>query len=407
VALTVVVHCVLPGTLWFGCATHTNSKPSAARASVAGPVHAVHGNRPETTAPFSSAVAQPSPLLAPSAQLTEIPRWYRSLDRLSTYRFQSQTVPAGYRPLPEQSHSRAFPGAKFSEIWGYEIGTNYLPDCTMLASDGTLCPNVIFPGKALDADQVKLMMSIAQHPVNVIDVSTSFDSSGRAVRHARSRGRTRCGDDPTAMFVFYDASHKPVGVVGVDRDCSEWSLWPAPKDAWVGFALTEDNEQRILNQLCVGLDLWTCSAGTEQRTRGGASWPKTDAERTAAKRALLPLLLREWPSVDESKSLASTSRSEREQLCAWYDRSAAIAASLFNRVGGWLFNGLSLEDEQGHALRLQPFDECIDSFPACSGTVGTARACIERHLEHFWNRDEACHLDCVWGIRPLGIPSEP
>jgi hypothetical protein len=127
--------------------------------------------------------------------------------------------------------------------------------------------------------------------------------------------------------------------------------------------------------------------------------PKTEAEWAAAERALLPLLLREWPPVDTTKPLAKASEFEREQVCAWYVRSATVAVSLFNQRSSWSFSGLQLEDEQAHAIRLLALDECVKQFPSCDGSIGAARRCITRHLEHFWNREETCQADCVWGIK--------
>jgi hypothetical protein len=399
-----VLHAVIAGTLSvgsIGCAASTR-KSSPAR----GAATAYQARSKGTTVPEQGHVERrsnevPPAWQTPSAAITEIPRWYRVMDPLNTFRFHPQPAVPGYRPLPQRSRSPFFPNADFSEIWGYEIGASYPLNCNLLARDGSLCPNVVYPGRRLDEAQSKQLVSIARHPTNEIGKITWPDGS----QHPAVRPLSRCGDEPVAMFVFYDQHHSPVGVVGVDEDCGQWSFLPAPKDAWVGFATTQDNEQRILRQLCLGLDLLTCAPKTSS---GSSSEPRpnTDA-RMAIQRALLPLLLREWPGVDESKSVADASQYEREQLCAWYSRSATITASLFNRIGSWLFSGLSLDDEQGHSLRLQSHEECVENFPVCRGTVGAARACITRQLEHFWDRNDTCHLDCVWGIKALGIPDAP
>lgn len=394
----------LVGVLCLGviaCVAPSSSGASGARASVARRARSPGRDVPEHAAHSPSPDERVSPL--PPVELVEVPKWYRAIDPLSTYHFHPQVPPPGYRPLPDRIRGPFFPGSEFSEIWGYEVSATYAPNCSMLARNGTLCPNVVHPGKRLDEAQTKQLMSIAHQPLDEVE---RRDDTGQVTRFARSRVKTRCGDEPVAMFVFYDTRLRPVGVVGLDEDCSEWSLWPAPKDAWPGFALTQPSEQRTLSQLCIELDLHTC-APSGQGSLGSDARPKMDAERKALQQALLPLLLREWPAVDENKLVTEATPFEREQLCAWYARSAAIANSLFSRVGSWSFSGVSVEDEQGRTLRLQPSDECIENFPSCSGTIAAGRACIMRHLEKFWDRNETCHLDCVWGIKAFGIPAEP
>lgn len=369
--------------------------PVVSRSVTAAPVH-VNTNR----SPKAGGQSLPDTRLSAVAtvQFTEIPRWYRIFDPLSSYLLHAQTAPRGYRPLPEQTRSPLFPPKAFSEVWGYEIGATrgFAPHCDMLARDGTLCANVMYPGKQLDEAQTSQLMSVAHHPLYIIESVVSPDGGG----HAISRARTRCGSEPVAMFVFYDKQHSPVGVVSVSPECSEWSLWPAPKDAWVGFAATQPDEQRVLSQLCVGLDLGSC-APTGEGSSLPDSWPKTDAERAATRRALLPLLLREWPELDEAKPLANTSIVERQRACAWFARSAAVAFRLVLPSSSWSWgnDGAGVVDDDGRALQLEGFDECVKEFPTCSGTVGAARACITRHLEHFWDRDETCHTECVWGIK--------
>jgi len=377
-----------------GCSHHATVSLPAARS--AGNAHI--GPRvlelPQGDAYISNETAKVTPSKA--VQFTEIPRWYRTLDPLSTYYFHPEAPPQGYRPLPERIRSEYFPGKEVSEIWGFEIGarTELAPHCDLLARNGTPCGNVIYPGKRLDDAQTAQLMSIARHPLDAYEVVKAPNGAGHSLR----RARMRCGDEPTAMFVFYNSRHRPVGVVGVDEACSQWSLWPAPRDGWVGFAVSLENEQQALVQLCRGLDLQTCTP------KEGAYSGLSDEERQTAivqeQRALLPLLLREWPPVDESKPLAQVSQFEREQLCAWYTRSAALAVSMFGRYPTWSFSGAGYEDDAAHkTLRLEAFEDCVKNFPQCPGTVGNARACITRHFEHFWDREETSHRDCVWGIK--------
>ena len=335
--------------------------------------------------------SQPTP-----ARLTEIPKWYRVLDPLSTYYFHPEQAPKGYRPLPERIRSPFFPGREFSEIWGFDIGQRFelAANCEMLAHNGTPCGNVLYPGRRLDDAQTSQLMSIARHPLDEYEVVKQPNGGGHSLR----RARMRCGDEPVAMFVFYDASHRPVGVVGVDEECSQWNLWPAPKDGWDGLAATLEIERRILRQLCLGLDLQRCMP--QENPYFGLSAKERDATITVERRALLPLLLREWPPVDETKTLANVSNFERERLCAWYERSAALAVSLFSIDRSWSFSGASYEDEEAHkAIQLEGLEDCVKNFPRCSSTVGNARACITQHLEHFWDRYEACHEDCTFGIK--------
>jgi len=388
-----VAVCILSAAI-VGCGTHgIVSRPAPRSAGTADassmglelPKRKVDLANVPTTLPPSSAVL-----------FTEIPRWYRTLDPLSTYYFHPEAPPKGYRPLPERIRSEDFPGKEVAEIWGFEIGARIelAPRCDLLARDGKPCANVVYPGKRLDSGQAVQLMSIARYPLDAYEVVKGPNGAG----HSYRRARMRCGDNPTAMFVFYDSRQRPIGVVGVDAACSQWSLWPAPRDGWIGLAVSLKHEQQVLVQLCRGLDLQTC-APTEK-----AYGELSDEERTAAivreQRALLPLLLRQWPQVDETKALANVSRCEREQLCAWYTRSATIAASLFDLHPTWSFSGVGYEDEEAHkTLRLEGFEDCVKDFPRCPVTVGDARACITRLLEHFWDRNETCHSDCIWGIK--------
>lgn len=377
-----------------GCSARAIGSSPASRPAGAEDAGSTGRELPEHAGKPSNAVATVAPSSA--VQFTEIPRWYRRLDPLSTYHFHPEAPPKGFRPLPERIQSKDFPGKEVAEIWGFEMGarTELAPDCELLARNGLPCGNVVYPGKRLDSDQKAQLMAIVRHPLDAYQVEKGPNGSGHSLR----RGRMRCGDEPTAMFVFYDSHRRPVGVVAVDDTCSQWSLLPAPRDGWVGFAASLEPEQQVLVQLCRGLDLQTC-ASTE-KVYAGLSDEDRKAAIVSEQRALLPLLLREWLPVDETKPLALVSQVEREQLCAWYARSAALAASLFGRYPAWSFSGVTYEDEEAHkVLRLEGLGDCVKNFPRCPGTVGNARACITRHLEHFWDRNEACHRDCVWGLK--------
>jgi hypothetical protein len=277
-----------------GCGAHAIVSLPAPRSAGTADADSMGLELPKRTVQLSNVPTTVPPSTA--VQFTEIPRWYRTLDPLSTYYFHPQAPPKGYRPLPERIRSEYFPGKEVAEIWGFEIGTRteLAPHCALLARNGTPCANVIFPGKRLDSGQMAQLMSIARHPLDAYEVVKESNGAG----HTYRRARLRCGDEPTAMFVFYDSRQRPVGVVGVDEACSQWSLWPAPRDGWVGFAASLKNEQQILVQLCGGLDLQTC-APTEN-AYGAASDEERKAAIASEQRALLPLLLREWPPVDET-----------------------------------------------------------------------------------------------------------
>ena len=387
-----VAVCILSVVI-VGCGSHAFVSIPAPHSAGTG-VDSIGIESTKSTVQLSNVTATVPPFTA--VQFTEVPRWYRTLDPLSTYYFHPEAPPKGYRVLPERIRSEFFPGQEVAEIWAFEIGarTELAPHCDLLARNGAPCAHVIFPGKRLDSSQTVQLMSIVRHPLDAYEVVKEPNGTGHSFR----RARMRCGDDPTAMFVFYDSHQRPVGVVGVDAACSQWSLWPAPRDGWVGFAASLANEQQVLVQLCRGLDLQTC-APTE-KAYGGLSDEERKAAVVSEQRALLPLLLREWPPVDETKTLDCVSQFEREQLCAWYTRSATIAVSLFGRYPTWSFSGVGYEDEDAHkTLRLEGFEDCVKDFPRCPVTVNDARACITRHLEHFWDRNETCHRECVWGIK--------
>ena len=180
--------------------------------------------------------------------LTEIPKWYRSIDPMNSYLLHPQVAPKGFRPLKARIRSRLFPGQPYSEIWGYEIAIDssiqMQPGCEQLARDGTLCPNVVYPGRQLDAAQTKQLLSIAEHPVDSVETVANPDGSGHTLR----RARLRCGE-PVAMFVFVDASRRPVGIVSVDEGCVQWSFQPAPKDAWEGLAVVTETEYEGLRAM--------------------------------------------------------------------------------------------------------------------------------------------------------------
>jgi hypothetical protein len=332
-------------------------------------------------------------------ELSEIPKWYRVLDPLSSYYFHPQVAPKGFHKIPARSAGPFFPGRQYSEIWGYELGTGYLTQtpCDQFAPDGTVCPNVVYPGKQLNENQAVRLMSIAHRPTNVVEKVVSPDGSG----HTTMRARLACGD-PVAMFVFVDAGHRPVGIVSVDEECAQWSFVPAPKDAWEGLACTNENEQRILLQLCAELDFDSCSSTKAARSYADDARnrrPPTREEQAALQQALLTLLLKDWPNIDEDRALDSTSAFEQQELCAWYVRSAAVARGLYQGSMSWGFSGLGFEDEETHhAIGFQDFEECVDKFPRCNGSIRDGRACIARHLEELWNQDETCHLGCVWGV---------
>jgi len=393
----------------FGCAAHPKTVPASSKKHppIATPATRVPATS-ESAAPTGVGSTPPHTLAI--APFREIPRWFRREDPLAWYLVHPQQAPAGFRPLPDRSHRTVFPDRPYSEIWGYGLGhDSYLPSsCDTLEPDGTLCPTVVYPGRRLNEDQQRALVAITRNPLPYTEEWTSPDG----VTYRRMRGTARDGHELYALFVFYDAQRRPVGVVELGWGCMQWGFRPAPKDAWVGLRIGTDAERATFVQLTRELELGRCGDYLEYpvflRDVYGNPRRQTDEERQAEDGALLPAVLADWPAVDEDQALDETSREDRIALCAWFVRAARLAwSSRVHLVRDRWSEWVGLTDPESHAqIRLASYAECLDEFPDCAGTVRQARTCITRHLTNLWDQNEDCSTECAWGLSATPVSGE-
>src|SRR6185503_519350 len=132
---------------------------SPSRVTVAVPVRVA----PATVAASWADIVPLPPLLAP--ELADIYSGYaRESDPRQWFFSQPQQPPLGFVGLRRQSGT--FPGGKYAKIRAYRYGGDgsypspsrldpYTPGCGsgMVASDGTLCPSVQYPGWDVTAER--------------------------------------------------------------------------------------------------------------------------------------------------------------------------------------------------------------------------------------------------------------
>lgn len=317
-----------------------------------------------------------------------LPAWFRLWDPMRQFLVVPQKAPRDFQPLRAVSALRTFPERPFTEVWAYDRGRALIDElatsCSVLAKEGTLCPDLVAPGIRLSAAQVESILSIASGP--------KFEKKeGSAVRR---RGRVRCPASPESVFVFYDANHQPVSTLSVGGTCASWQLRPAPRGSWEGMARLEENEKELIQHLCDELKLEGCRA-----TPAPAGWEEAGPLHQAFTR-LLPLVLAEPTGVERTKPLSSTTEADRRRLCGWYLRGAAVAARALLDIG---FHSESSFFAPGEArgVHYRNFDRCIKQFPQSAETVGTATDCLGATLSRFTSVAPKCKEDSLIGVSPV------
>lgn len=321
------------------------------------------------------------------APYEELPKWYAYQDPLQWYVAEQQLPVRGFHQLPEQLYGTRFPGRKVAKVIAYELGNQYGQlsigaDCDVLARDGTLCPQVLYPGKVLSPAQQAQLLAIAESPPRYFE-----HRPGRAL----ARATTRCGQEVTTAFVFYDSREVPVGLVNLHGQCQSWQLVPAPRDTWRGLAGMRPEESAVLERLCQELELDTCKAPLLSAAKMPQEPPRALALR------LLPAVLQDRKGYTNGQSLAHTTSIERQRLCLWAWRGATVATTALH--GSAVTPGTRFsEDRSPLTLQFLSLQECVTRFPNCEETVEESMDALTKVLLALSLSRVTAPTRCVFGI---------
>jgi len=338
-------------------------------------------------APATEAAVQP---------YAELPRWYKRFDPLKWFAAVEQTPPKGYKGILQQIDHAPFPGKPVARTRAFERGLGESArsmrlDCEFLSVAGTVCPDVMFPGKTLSLAQQTRLLAVFGEAKRWIE---------RPGGHLTARPRLHCGIRPGVAFIIYDSYDSPIGEVQFNEGCQSIKLQPILPDGWDDFASVTLLEKDTIRALCNELELDSCR---DDR----APWSNVSA-RTRARRAL-PLLLRETPDIERDRTLDKTALLERRQLCAWVWRGIQTVYRSYadSSVDGVAASTEFAEYGSPHALKLMSIDDCVSKFPVhCDRSVGDTVNDLRRTIESLSQNIIRFPAKCVLGLMSVSATQE-
>jgi hypothetical protein len=246
---------------------------------------------------------------------------------------------------------------------------------SVLARDGTPCPDTIGKGTLLSAEQVERLVDLVRHPGPV-------------------ERRWRCGYDPHHAFVLFDETDTPFAQVGACFTCEEWRVTPSLEgaDATMGGRASDG-----LRQLCRELGLGGCGFDhdTNDRLREVRSdrFFQAQAVGDFGPEPAEPVPLTA-SGVDQDKLLAELDEGDRRKLCAVHVRAA--------RARDEASHGVATACAPTRVVRTLDFDECLATFPRCDTPVYQAEACLRAMGRDPCYEGPACPQRdaCLVGLRP-------
>ncbi len=290
-----------------------------------------------------------------------------------------------------------FPGFSVARIRAFDLGYGEYADaledkCDAVTDRGTLCPQVIAPGKTLSDEQQARLMAIVKNP-------PEFQKFGS---YRRGRPRFRCFDEPATVFIFYDSNDNPGGIVTLTVGCLSWQFQPAVFGTWEDFEGLFEEERPVIHSLCDELEMRGC--GTHPPKHPPRQEPIIRARR------LLPGVLEPPPSIDEAKPLSDTTSAERLTLCVWAWRgiqtaSIALRSKQETAAPGFVFT----ERGNSSALEMLSIDQCLRRFPAeCRNNTSKEIEGLRTLISALAEGRVVIPPTCLFGIAPLSSdPADP
>jgi len=376
VVVALVAACSHPGS----APNHTGSTASPAASATVAQLALVPPVKPAATS-WAEVVPLPA-LVAP--ELADVYADYaREVDPRSWFFAQPQRAPSGFVGL--RAHATKFPGGKYAKVRAYRYGGDalyplsprldpYTPGCGVgiVASDGTLCPSVQYPGWDVTAERAEQLFAI---------LNTKNDVP-RVVMNGYHFDRG---------FVVYDANDVPVAQVLINAHVDKLRMTPSlgkPANAVDYLSRARSQELRaLLQQLGLGEQ-------DPQRSQLLLRQAEADGELHPAR--YIPFS----SGVDGVVPLADTTAPQRSALCAWQQQAWARGAP---RSGP---DTSGIECEDGWRVTGANYAQCVAEFPSCDATVAEVEACM-REQRFFPCLEEAeqqrCRAlrSCFWGIRAL------
>lgn len=331
---------------------------------------------------------------------SEIPDWYGRYDPTCWYAAEVQRPPTGFSAKAESAHADSFPFGAFARVVAYDVGKQPAVTaarqighgCSIVASDGTLCPQLVAPGLVLSTAQIQALLSVTAVP------QPPWQDEVRS--HA-----CRCDFPIASAFVFFDAQDRPVAHLELFSTLQKWNIVPAFGGVASQAAATTAREREVLGQLCQELGL-ECRQQEPDQDVPAREEPRETARSAEASqrdfaRRLLPRLLTFPEGVEEQRPLSLTTEAERRRLCAWHLR--AIADSTQARLGyPWSHNpGATLAFAGADwSLGFQNFEECLSKFPSCDEPVSRALETLAAMHKRLGEEDGIPERPkgCVFGI---------
>jgi hypothetical protein len=315
-----------------------------------------------------------------------------------------QVPPNSFVALSAVPPQRRFPGQAVAEVRAFDIGSEpgvnpsrcIGAHCSIVAEDGTLCPQLLAPGRSLSVDQVARLLPIVASPYFVEPASPGPK-------------RSTCSDESVSAFVFFDEEHRPIGYTTLSATARSWNFVPPLKGAPRCTKETAASERAVLSGLCEELNLrcfQQTSPGNDPPAADNRSHEQpTERERAEAARQLLLTLLPPPGDVPLDVPLKATREAERRRLCAWHYRAVSVATEA--GLGyPWPHNPDASIGRVGEAweLRLKNFEECLRGFPECDTVVGDAVKSLAYIYRSIADSMPEQRSGCVFGVEVLTSP---
>lgn len=298
---------------------------------------------------------------------------------------KEQVPPVGFRPL--DLRATPFPGKAFASVEGYFVGStlgksspgpdNAVSGCPgAVATDGTLCPEVLLPGHRLSASQIKRLLAVPTPSDPPIVTS--------------------CARPNTHAWVFYDEQGTPVGQLRVNFACKTWSR---------GVGRLPNATMRIFRGLCAESGVEGCWLGSEpneypQWHQAWSDWNKTRflPSYWPQNRYMNRVLRATQAGVAASTRQQDLSPRDKRVLCQWSLQHAAW----FLRAGdSWGYEARDVT----LTLSVLRWEQCVAEFPTCNLPLGTLLPCMQhaQRGDPWFRKPEGAeckrYAACMWGFR--------
>jgi hypothetical protein len=286
---------------------------------------------------------------------SEFPAWLDWYNPLRWALALDQQPPREFKPISQLDGWRVFPFRGRGRVVAFELGgfPLELPQCSVIAENGTLCPNVVWAGRELSVEQRRRL-------------ETLFDAlSGE-------RRTQTCSGAPAAAFIWYDDDNRPVAHLTIEGRCMGWRLAPSPAVIPSGTSPATPNEAQAFATLCKELGYSRCAPESDHPAV--IQHPEMQLARK-----VLPSALQLDVDVAANTLLPDTTPVQRRRLCAW----SAMTSQFAIQAAGFVLPRYTTTLESttgGDAVRFVGFDECIQRFADCARTVGDARIELQRVL---------------------------